>query len=77
MNVPTFALPRCCLSSFWTSLVVASVALNLSAVVPEHTVTQGAVRLSGVGPDNPILYDNDWWFDVFDNNYLFIHSPRI
>lgn len=28
------------------------------------------VHLTGVGPDNPILYDNDWWFDVFDNNYL-------
>ena len=40
------------------------------AVIPEHTLENGLLRLKGVGPDNPILYDNDWWFDVFDNNYL-------
>lgn len=44
------------------------------AVVPEHTVENGQVRLKGVGPDNPILYDNDWWFDVFDNNYLWAQA---
>ncbi len=44
------------------------------AVVPEHSVENGAVRLEGVGPDNPILYDNDWWFDVFDNNYLWAQA---
>jgi hypothetical protein len=45
-----------------------------SAIVPEHTVENGAVRLVGVGPDNPILYDNDWWFDVFDKNYLWAQA---
>ena len=34
------------------------------AVVPDHTIENGAVHFKGVGPDNPILYDNDWWFDV-------------
>jgi len=38
------------------------------AVVPEHTIENGAVHLKGVDPDNPIIYDNDWWFDIFDNN---------
>ena len=51
-------------------------ALQLQAIVPEHTVQDGAVRLAGVGPDNPILYDNDWWFDVFDNNYLWAQASR-
>lgn len=44
------------------------------AIVPEHTVEDGAVHLRGVGPDNPIIYDNDWWFDVFDNNYLWAQA---
>jgi hypothetical protein len=26
------------------------------------------------GPDNPIIYDNDWWFDLFDNNYLWAQA---
>jgi hypothetical protein len=24
----------------------------------------------GVGRDNPLIYDNDWWFDTPDKNYL-------
>jgi hypothetical protein len=40
------------------------------AIVPEYTVSDSTVRLKGVGPGNRILYDNDWWFDEFDNNYL-------
>jgi hypothetical protein len=59
-------------------LAVAGCALHLllaaQAVVPEHTVENGAVHLTGVGPDNPIIYDNDWWFDVFDNNYLWAQA---
>jgi len=38
--------------------------------LPAYTVENGAIHIAGVGPDNPILYDNDWGFDVFDNNYL-------
>jgi len=44
------------------------------AITPEHRVTDSGVRLAGVGPDNPIIYDNDWWFDVFDNNYLWAQA---
>lgn len=44
------------------------------AKVPEFQVKENAVHLAGVGPDNPILYDNDWWFDVFDNNYLWAQA---
>jgi len=49
-------------------------AIPARAVAPEHEVENGAVRLRGVGPDNPIIYDNDWWFDVFDNNYLWAQA---
>lgn len=43
-------------------------------VAPEYSIVDGAVKLRGVGPDNPIIYDNDWWFDVFDNNYLWAQA---
>lgn len=58
----------------WLPLASAFLGLNLLAVVPEHTVKNGAVHLKGVGPDNPLIYDNDWWFDVFDNNYLWAQA---
>lgn len=48
--------------------------VRLNAEVPAHTITNGGVSLKGVGPDNPIIYDNDWWFDVFDNNYLWAQA---
>ncbi len=68
-----------CWFYFLPRLSVAGCALHLlllttQAVVPEHTVKNGAVHLRGVGPDNPIIYDNDWWFDVFDNNYLWAQA---
>jgi len=42
----------------------------LLAVTPEHTIEDGGVRLRGVAPDNPIIYDNDFWTDVPDAAYL-------
>ncbi len=53
-----------------TTMDVLLNATPVQAIVPEHEVRDGRVYLKGVGPDNPIIYDNDWWFDVFDNNYL-------
>lgn len=58
----------------WAALLGLFVVLSATAVIPEHTVENGAVRLTGVGPDNPIIYDNDWWFDVFDNDYLWAQA---
>jgi hypothetical protein len=57
----------------WAALLLL-LASSMHAIVPEYSVENGAVRLAGVGPDNPILYDNDWWFDVFDNNYLWAQA---
>lgn len=58
----------------WSALLGLFAVSSAPAVIPEHTVENGTVRLQGVGPDNPILYDNDWWFDVFDNNYLWAQA---
>ena len=44
------------------------------AVAPEHRIENGVVHLEGVSSQNPIIYDNDWWFDVFDNNYLWAQA---
>ncbi len=40
------------------------------AVTPEYSVENGGITLKGVGPGNPIIYDNDWWTDVPDAAYL-------
>jgi hypothetical protein len=58
-------------------LLIASLfgcAAVAQAVVPQFNLREGGVHLDGVGPDNPIVYDNDWWFDVFDNNYLWAQA---
>ena len=52
------------------ALLLTLTAGSLLAVVPEYTVENGVVRLKRVGPDNPILYDNDFWTDVPDAAYL-------
>jgi hypothetical protein len=54
--------------------VLLLLPLTVPAAVPEHRVDEKGVHLTGVGPDNPIIYDNDWWFDVFDNNYLWAQA---
>lgn len=43
-------------------------------IVPDYSLINGAVRIKGVDGSNPIIYDNDWWFDVFDNNYLWAQA---
>lgn len=44
------------------------------AEAPSFENVNGAIRIAGVGPDNPIIYDNDWWFDVFDKNYIWAQA---
>jgi hypothetical protein len=53
-----------------TRLLALLLLAGARAAVPEHTVENGVVRLRGVGPANPILYDNDFWTDVPDAAYL-------
>ena len=57
------------------ALILLSILVTaVSAEVPQHSIVDSAVRLDGVGPGNPIIYDNDWWYDVFDNNYLWAQA---
>ena len=58
-------------------LTILSAWSPAAAVVPEHECTSDGVRIPGVGPESPIVYDNDWWFDVFDNNYLWAQAPAV
>jgi hypothetical protein len=30
----------------------------------------GSLKVPGVGPENPVLYDNDWWHDIIDSAYF-------
>ena len=40
------------------------------AIPPEYAVADDHISLTGVGADNPLIYDNDWWRDVPDAAYL-------
>jgi hypothetical protein len=35
-----------------------------------YDVTMRGLQIRGVDGDNPLIYDNDWWFDTPDKNYL-------
>jgi hypothetical protein len=56
--------------ALFLATVVSLIILNAHAVIPDHTVQNGIVSVEGVGSDNPIIYDNDWWTDVPDAAYL-------
>ncbi len=60
-------IPR---KSLPTIMLSALISFSAFGIVPQHKITDQGVMLKNVGPRNPIIYDNDWWFDVFDNNYL-------
>lgn len=55
--------------SFSASLMLLAMP-DARAIVPEYSVENGVVTIKDTGPDNPILYDNDWWTDVPDAAYL-------
>lgn len=40
------------------------------AIAPEFEITNGAMKIEHVSLSNPIIYDNDWWLDVFDSFYI-------
>ena len=58
--------------SLWIGMALTISPAN--AIVPDYIVSTGALRIKGVDGTNPIVYDNDWWFDVFDNNYLWAQA---
>jgi hypothetical protein len=36
---------------------------------PDFSITDQGLRVPGVGPDNPLIYDNDWWLDIIDAGF--------
>lgn len=58
------------LRAFLIPLALCAPLPPARAVTPEHRIEGGVIRIAGVGPGNPILYDNDWWTDVPDAAYL-------
>lgn len=62
------------------AIVIASallLAFRSYAVVPEHSVQNGTVKIEGVSAANPIIYDNDWWTDVPDAAYLWTKASWV
>lgn len=61
-----------------TSLAIILMLLHASpfiqAKVPKYTVNENGVHIQGIDDSNPILYDNDWWMDIFDAYYLWAQT---
>ncbi len=36
---------------------------------PTYSIEDGCLTIPGVGPDNPVIYDNDWWLDIIDATF--------
>ncbi len=54
-----------------TALLMVSSA---NAKVPVYTVDKDGVHIAGIDGNNPVIYDNDWWNDVFDSYYVFAQA---
>ena len=63
-------------SSLFAALFLLSFAHVSTAygVAVRHQVTEKGLEIEGVGKDNPLIYDNDWWFDTPDKNYLWAQA---
>ncbi|MDP8243982.1 MAG: hypothetical protein P9L94_07865 [Candidatus Hinthialibacter antarcticus] len=44
------------------------------AKVPAYSVDEHGVHIEGVDGTNPVIYDNDWWNDVFDSYYVWAQA---
>lgn len=55
---------------FHLAALIFFAASTTFAFAPEFTAEGGRIRIKGVGPGNPIIYDNDWWTDVPDAAYV-------
>lgn len=43
---------------------------------PAFAIEEGRLTIPGVGPDNPVIYDNDWWLDIIDAAYCAAEHKR-
>lgn len=46
----------------------------LHAKIPSYSVDEQGVHIDGVDGSNPIIYDNDWFTDVFDAYYIWARA---
>lgn len=46
----------------------------LYAKIPSYTIDEQGVHIAGVDGSNPIIYDNDWFTDVFDAYYIWVRA---
>ena len=68
MNAPADMIaPR---RKYWVSVGLLFAAFAARALIPEYSVMNDMVKINAVAPDNPIIYDNDFWTDVPDAAYL-------
>jgi hypothetical protein len=51
-------------------LIGLAVDHSADAVGVEYTVGPEGLTIKNVGPDNPQIYDNDWFDDVVDDEYV-------
>jgi hypothetical protein len=50
--------------------IVTTITFSAEAIPVNYQITPEGVRLENVSPNCPLIYDNDWWFDTPDKNYL-------
>jgi hypothetical protein len=36
---------------------------------PKFSISEQGLKIAGVSADNPVIYDNDWWYDIIDAAY--------
>ena len=58
----------------YTALLMVLILPAAWAEIPQYTVDESGVHIHGVAPSNPIIYDNDWWTDIFDAYYLWAQA---
>ncbi len=54
--------------------VSGAVLYAAPASVSYRFMPNRGLEIEGVGEDNPLIYDNDWWFDTPDKNYLWAQA---
>jgi len=57
-------------SLFFLLICNLSLALTVLAVPVKYRLDDTGLVIEGVGEDNPIIYDNDWFNDTTDHFYL-------
>lgn len=57
-----------------TTWLLFSILPIAQSKIPQYSADESGVHIQGVDPSNPIIYDNDWWTDIFDAYYLWAQA---